>query len=51
MFSPEEIATIKTGIKALEKARDESRDEPIRELIQGWIEEQKQRLDFGIKSK
>jgi hypothetical protein len=51
MFSPEEIATIKTGIKALEKARDESRDEPIRKLIQGWIEEQKQRLDFGTKSK
>jgi hypothetical protein len=47
MLSPEEIATIKADIKVLEKALDEIRDAPVRELIQGWIEEQKQKLDLG----
>jgi hypothetical protein len=48
---PEEIAKIKAGIRVLEKARDESRDKPTRERIESWIEEQKQRLDLGKKSK
>lgn len=42
-----EIANIKANIKVLEKARDESRDRPIQELIQRWIAEQKRRLDLG----
>jgi hypothetical protein len=51
MLYPKEITKIKAGIKVLEKARDESRDKPTREVIESWIEEQKQRLDSGKKSK
>jgi hypothetical protein len=51
MLSPEEIAKIKADIKVLEKARDKSRDKPIRELIESWVEEHKQALESGKDSK
>lgn len=47
MLSPGEIAKIKADIERLEKARNECRDKPIRELIEAWIKEQKQKLASG----
>ena len=51
MLSPGEIAKIKADIERLEKARDERRDKPIRELIEAWIREQKQKLVSGKNPK
>ena len=44
MLSPEEIAMLRANIERLEKARDYSADSRIRELIDAWIEEHRQRL-------
>jgi hypothetical protein len=51
MLSPGEIAKIKADIERLEKALDECRDKPIRELIEAWIKEQKQKLASGKNPK
>ena len=45
MLSPGEIAQIRAEIERLERARDECRDSSIRELIDGWIKEQKKKLE------
>ena len=47
MLSPEEIALIRANIERLETARDYSTDSGIRELIDAWIEEHRQRLTSG----
>jgi hypothetical protein len=44
MLSPGEIAKIRTDIERLERARDQCADTGIRNLIEAWIEEQKQKL-------
>jgi len=49
MLSPGEIAKIEAD--RLEKARNECRDKPIRELIETWIKEQKQKLASGKNPK
>ena len=51
VLSPGEIAKIKADIERLEKALDECRDKPIRELIEAWIKEQKQKLASGKNPK
>lgn len=47
MLRQEEIAKIRAYIDRLEKARDESTDSRIMELIEAWIKEQKQILASG----
>jgi hypothetical protein len=50
MLSPEEMALIRANIERLEKARDYSTDSGIRELIDAWIEEHRQRVDVRQES-
>lgn len=45
MLSPGEIAKIRAEIKRLERARENCNDGGIQKWIEGWIKEQKQRLE------
>ena len=45
MFSPSEIAKVKAKIKALEQSRERCADSRIREVIDDWIKEQKDKLE------
>jgi hypothetical protein len=45
MLSPGEIAVIRAEIKRLEQALAECRDGGIRKVIEGWIEDQKEKLN------
>jgi len=45
MLSPGEIARIRAEIERLEKARENCDDGGIRERIDAWIKEQKQKLE------
>ena len=45
MLSPGEIAKIRADIERLEKARENWNDGSIRKRIEGWIKEQKQKLE------
>ena len=47
MLSPGERAIIKAEIERLQKAHKECRDDGIREKIDAWIVEQKQKLASG----
>jgi hypothetical protein len=47
MLSPGDRAKIKAEIERLQKAQDECRDGGIREKIDAWIAEQKQKLAAG----
>jgi len=47
--SRDTITQIKGEIERLERAYDDCNDEGIRKVIQGWIEEQKQKLGEGAK--
>lgn len=44
MLSLEKIAEIKASIERLESARDNCEHEGMREVIQGWIENERKRL-------
>jgi hypothetical protein len=44
MLSPGEIAQAKAEIKRLEKVRDECADGGIRERVEAWIREEKEKL-------
>jgi len=45
MFSPSEIAQIKTEIERLERLREECTDSGIRKRIEAWIEAEKEKLE------
>jgi len=45
MLSAAEIAKIKAEIAALEKSRDSCSDSGIRELIEAWIRDKKEKLE------
>jgi hypothetical protein len=45
MLSPGEIATLRNEIKRLEKAGENWNDGGIRKRIEGWIKEQKQKVE------
>ena len=47
LLSPEEIAKIRAEIERLEKASENCNDGGIQKLIEGWIKEQKQKLESG----
>ena len=49
MLSPGAIAQIKAEIARLEDARKQCNDEGIMKVIEGWIEEQKEKLAEGTK--
>jgi hypothetical protein len=44
MLAPGEIAQIKAEITRLEKLRDECTDSGIRQRIEAWIKEEKEKL-------
>jgi hypothetical protein len=51
MLSPSARAQIKAEVDRLELAYKNCRDEGIRKVIEGWIEEQKEKLVSGENSK
>jgi hypothetical protein len=51
MLSPEEIATIKTGIEKLKRDLDVCTDVGLRKLLETLIEQQEQKLQSERASK
>jgi hypothetical protein len=51
MLSPSARAQIKAEVERLELAYKNCNDERIRKVIEGWIEEQKEKLLSGENSK
>jgi hypothetical protein len=47
VLSSSTIAQIKAEIERLERAREQTNDEGIKRVIDGWIEEQKKKLAEG----
>jgi hypothetical protein len=45
MLSPAEIARIKAKIAELERSRELCHDSRVREVIEFWIKEQKEKLE------